>query len=120
MNTEHVKVAKTVSNSEDTLEQKISQWKVQYGKLYKSVIDGDVYIWRKLKRKEYVELMADKSEEDQVTGKIYERQEKIASIVVLYPNNIGELIETNAGLATTIADEVIMRSGFELASTEEL
>jgi hypothetical protein len=64
--------------------------------------------------------MLDKAEDDQITGKIYERQEKITATVILYPENIGELIADNAGLATTISDEVILKSGFELETTEEI
>lgn len=98
----------------------VAQWKKAHGRIYKSIIDGDVYIWRKLKRREYVELMADRAEDDQVTGKLYERQEKITKLVVIFPADIEAQVDNNAGLATTIADEVILRSGFELASTEEL
>jgi len=120
MNTENVKVSKAMPNAEKSLEQMISEWKAQYGKLYKTKVGGEEYIWRKLRRKEYVELMADKADDDQVTGKVYERQEAITRMVVLYPANIDELIEANAGLATTIADEVILKSGFEIVDTEEL
>lgn len=118
MKTENTQVNNIPAVSE--LDSKITQWKAQYGKLYKSIIDGEIYIWRKLKRKEYTDLMTDRADDDQISGRIYERQEKIATAVVLFPENIDELIAQNAGLATTIADEVILRSGFELASTEEL
>lgn len=101
-------------------DQMIAQWKKDHGRIYKSIIDGDVYIWRKLKRREYVELMADRAEDDQVNSKLYERQEKIMKAVVLFPADIDDQVDSNAGLATTIADEVILRSGFDLASTEEL
>lgn len=118
MKTENTQVNNVPAS--DNLDSMITKWKAQHGKLYKSVIDGEIYIWRKLKRREYTDLMTDRADDDQVTGRIYERQEKIATAVVLFPENIDELIAQNAGLATTLADEVILRSGFELASTEEL
>lgn len=103
------------------LTAKIQAWKAEHGKVFKSVIDGDEYIWRKLKRKEYVALMADREELDEdLDIRIYERQEKISKLVVLYPENIEELINENAGLATTIADEVVARSGFGITETQEL
>ena len=40
-----------------TLETQITAWKAEHGKIYKSIIDGTDYIWRKLKRKEYVALI---------------------------------------------------------------
>lgn len=101
-------------------EQAIKKWKDQWGKVYKSTIDGEAYIWRKLRRKEYVQIMAQKAIEGEEDSKFYERQDEIAKIVVLFPANIGEILETNAGLGTTIADEVLMKSGFELSGTVEL
>jgi hypothetical protein len=98
----------------------VASWKSEFGKIFKTTVDGDEYVWRKLKRGEYVELMKDKAEEGQEDSKLWERQEKIAKTVVLYPVNISECIEASAGLATTIADEVILKSGFEVATTEEL
>jgi len=102
------------------LNAKIQAWKAEHGKVFKTVIDGEDYIWRKLKRKEYVMLMANKSEEEDLDARIYERQEEIAKLVVLFPENISELVEENAGLSTTIADEVIARSGFGITETQEL
>lgn len=103
------------------LQAKIQAWKAEHGKVYKTVVDGEEYIWRKLKRKEYVALMvSDKEEAEDLDTRIYERQEEIAKLVILFPENINELIEQNAGLSTTIADEVISRSGFNITETEEL
>ena len=102
------------------LNAKIQAWKAEHGKVFKTVIDGEDYIWRKLKRKEYVALMANKSEEDDLDARIYERQEEIAKLVILYPENVADLINENAGLATTISDEVIARSGFGITETQEL
>lgn len=102
------------------LQAKIQAWKAEHGKVFKTVIDGEDYIWRKLKRKEYVALMSVKSEEEDLDARIYERQEEIAKLVILFPENITELVEENAGLATTIADEVIARSGFGITETQEL
>lgn len=102
------------------LNAQIQAWKAEHGKVFKTVVDGEDYIWRKLKRKEYVMLMATKSEEEDLDARIYERQEEIAKLVVLFPENISELVEENAGLATTIADEVIARSGFGITETQEL
>lgn len=103
------------------LNAKIQAWKAEHGKVFKTVIDGEDYIWRKLKRKEYVALMAAKTDMDEdLDARIYERQEEIAKLVVLHPENIAELVDQNAGLATTIADEVISRSGFGMTETQEL
>lgn len=103
-------------------EQQIQEWKNKWGKIYKTTIGEDVIVWRKLKRKEYVEIMsgADEEDEDFYGAKIYKRQDKIAEKVILYPENAKEMMEDNAGVSTTIADEVLVKSGFDQTETEEL
>lgn len=100
----------------------ISKWKAEWGKLFKTTIDGQEYIWRKLRRKEYVDIMSDSSNTSDIpeSARLYIRQEKITNSVVLYPANIKDLCETDAGLASTISDEVILKSGFGLQTTEEI
>lgn len=103
------------------LKAMIEGWKLEYGKVFKTTIEGEEYIWRKLKRKEYVLVMADKAaDEEELESKIYDRQEEIVKLVVLYPENIEEELEKSAGLATTLADEIIPKSGFGIPKTEEL
>jgi hypothetical protein len=96
----------------------INAWKAEWGKIYKSIIDGETYIWRKLRRKEYVDFMTEIEKEGE--DPVYTKQDKITKTVVIFPNNIEELIETNCGLSTSISDEVLLKSGFYILSTEEL
>ncbi len=110
-------------NKEVVSKEMISEWKKQWGKIFKTVVGEETFIWRKLKRKEYVEIMSliqETPEGEVVAGRIYYRQEKITEAVVLFPENILEKIESDAGLATCIADEVIIKSGFDMKPTEEL
>lgn len=107
-------------SKKETLTQKqIIDWKKKYGKIFKTKVGDHVCIWRKLKRKEYVKIMADESGETE-SERIYKRQEEIAKTVVIYPDNFSELMEDNAGIASTIADEALARSGFDITTTEEL
>lgn len=98
----------------------IEGWKKQHGKIFKTVIDGKDYVWRKLRRREYVSIMSDAEEEEDMNTKIYTRQEKIAKIITIYPENAVEIIDNEAGIATSIADEALVRSGFDVSKTEEL
>lgn len=100
-------------------EESIKIWKSQHGKVFRTIIGDEVFIWRKLKRKEYVSIMSTASEVDTNT-RIYERQEMIVSNAIIFPYNINEVIESDAGVATCLADEIILKSGFEVISTEEL
>lgn len=110
-------------NTEKT-EKEISQidaWKKEYGRIFKSVIDGKDYIWRRIKRKEYSSVMAMKDGAD-VDERIYNRQFAIAKLVVLNIDSEELERELNdlAGLATTISEEVMEKSGFNLSETTEL
>lgn len=102
----------------------VTAWKRDHGKIFKSIIGSDTYVWRKIKRKEYVEMMSNRDQDPEAdtldNDIIYDRQTKIAKAVVLWPKNIEELLEHNAGLATTISDEAILKSGFNLMATQEL
>ena len=103
------------------LKEKIEGWKKEHGRIYKTTIDGESFIWRTLKRKEYVALMSeDVDEETDPETRYYERQEKISKMVILHPEDSEKLISENGGLATTISEEVISKSGFGIPDTEEL
>lgn len=111
---------KTSTTKKQTKDQ-IQIWKEEHGRIFQSTIDGKDYIWRRIKRKEYSSVMAMKDGDD-IDERIYNRQYAIAKMVIL---NIEEAeLETDlnelAGLATTISDEVLEKSGFNLSGTVEL
>lgn len=100
-------------------DEQIAIWKAEHGKIFKTVIDGETYIWRRLKRREYVEAMSYKSEENP-DANVYLRQNIIASIVTLYPSDMAFRIEEFAGVAGEISDRAILKSGFDASETKEL
>ena len=111
---------KTSTTKKEAKDQ-IQIWKEEHGRIFQSTIDGKDYIWRRIKRKEYSSVMAMKDGDD-IDERIYNRQYAIAKMVIL---NIEEAeLETDlnelAGLATTISDEVLEKSGFNLSGTVEL
>lgn len=108
--------------SEEITPEMIAAWKKEHGKIFKSIVGTEVYIWRKLRRKEYVEIMSVDADEEESSSqdRIYERQTKISKAITIWPPNIEDLLEKNAGLATTLSDEAILKSGFNLMSTQEL
>ncbi len=105
-------------------EELVDQWKATYGKIYKSTVDDNDYIWRKIKRAEYKNIIiSDGAVEDIGTNGEIEfmvRAEKIAKAIILWPTNIEDVLEDNVGLAQTIAEEAMKKSGFSLSKTEEL
>ena len=104
-----------------TIEEKISSWKSEHKKVYMSIINGKEYIWRRIKRKEYADVMAVKDGDD-IDERIYNRQVAIVKLVVLNVTE-DELIadlEDLVGLAPSIAEEVLEKSGFNISTTVEL
>ena len=100
------------------LEQSIEIWKNQHGKLFKTTIDGEVFIWRRIKRKEYVDIV--NSGEENTDEDIFKRQEEVVKTAILYPENIEQILEECAGYTATLSEEILLKSGFGLPSTEEL
>lgn len=96
----------------------IEQWKQEHKRIFKNEIDGETIIWRRLKRGEYKNIL--KETEDDEDSKILTKQEKMVAAAILYPFNVKELIEDNAGLATVLSEEILAKSGFAISYTEEL
>lgn len=74
-------------------------------------------IWKRLKRSEYKEILTDTYSEDPDLA-FYEKQEAFAKKVILYPENVDELIEDFAGISDYIASETMIKTGFGITSTK--
>lgn len=117
----------------------VKAWKKKYGTLFAIRVCNKDYIFRKLKRSEYTNIMTasmynlgikvpeinneeneeltaeQKSQINDIEGEIlYKRQELFAKTVTLFPRDITQDLEDNSGLATTLADETIAHSGFRI------
>lgn len=113
----------------DTVTQaQIDEWKAEYGHVYKTANGKDAIIYRPLRRSEYTKLMLEtdiSEEEEENVEKRVERTDNrrlgICHATVLYPENIDEMIEAQAGLANILAEEIMAHSGFlPLKESEEL
>ena len=115
--------------------EQIEEWKNEYGHIYRTFLDGNPIIWRRLKRKEYEEITIstaddeldlNEDEEDtpdmarKRTARIYNRQNMIAQAAIIYPENAMDLLNNYALAITNISDDVMARSGFDMPKSEEL
>lgn len=108
----------------EVINQEISQvdlWKQEYKRVFKSVVDGKDYIWRRIKRSEYASIMSN-SEGETLDERIYNRQVAITTTVVLNYSAEDILVDCEdlAGLATIISEECLDKSGFNAEATVEL
>ena len=103
-----------------TLEEKIALWRKEYKSIYKTVIDDELYIWRKIKRSEYVEIHNAIFNSTEISDdfKFWIKQEEITRAVLLYPENADEVIEESAGISTVISQDCLNRSGFGALSQQ--
>lgn len=103
-----------------TLEEKIAQWRREYKSIYKTVIDDEVYIWRKIKRSEYIDIHNSIFNNQEIPDdlKFWLKQEEITKTVLLYPSNAEEVIEDSAGIPTVISQDCLNRSGFGALSEQ--
>lgn len=109
---------------EETLsnDQKIERWRELYQKIYLSVYDEQEFVWRKIKRREYVEIMENTSEEN-IDDVVEYRQYLTIKTCVLSPNNekeIDDLLEEYPGLLTSLSAEILKKSGFSKPLTIEI
>lgn len=122
-------------DKENTIsKEQIEEWKSQYGHVYRTYLEGTPIIWRRLRRKEYEEIIvgtyddgSDNDEDDdddedpkKRTARMYRRQNMIAKTAVIYPENAIELLESYAVAITNISDDVMSKSGFDMPKSEEL
>ena len=95
--------------------QQLEAWKKEYKKLFKTTLtDGTILIWRRLKRSEYKDLMKEFNELTEQEVRIWNREEAICKACILYPNKeeVNAILESQAGVATVISDDIFANSGF--------
>ncbi|MBU5262125.1 hypothetical protein [Bacillus atrophaeus] len=88
--------------------KEIEGWKHKYGFIYFVPFDGDVFIFRALKRPEYREIVSN------TTLSALDREEVFTEKCVIYPYDFSlEKIEkSRAGIASLLAEMIMEKSGF--------
>ena len=124
-----------IDKSNTISKEQIEELKNEYGHIYRTFLDGNPIIWRRLKRKEYEEITIstaddeldlNEDEEDtpdvarKRTARMYNRQNMIAQAAIIYPENAMDLLNNYALAITNISDDVMARSGFDMPKSEEL
>ena len=104
---------------EKTIEQIAEDIKKEHGlkEVFITDIADQKVIWRKLKRSEYKEVMTREYDENEDLA-YFEKQDFVASKVILYPGNVEELLEDFAGIADIIATETMVKTGFGITETK--
>lgn len=105
-------------------QQQLDEWKLQYGELYRTVLNNQTFLWHKMRRREYIALMTDTELSDIQNAdlRIFVRQERILKTCVLYPDQdtLEKIMDYNAGVASNVSDEIMLASGFRVGKTEKV
>ena len=124
-----------IDKSNTISKEQIEEWKNEYGHIYRTFLDGNPIIWRRLKRKEYEEITISTADDEldlnedekdtpdvarKRTARMYNRQNMIAQAAIIYPENAMDLLNNYALAITNISDDVMARSGFDMPKSEEL
>ena len=105
-----------------TPEEKIERWHALYDKIYLSVYDEHEFVWRKIKRREYTEIMNNTPEEN-IDDVVEFRQYLTLKTCVLSPDveaHLDDLLEEYPGLLTSLSSEILKKSGFSKPLTLEI
>ena len=99
----------------------IKELKNTYKKLYKTTLEGDVYIWHKLSRQDYKKLMKDYEEVDNQSERLWAREEEACRLSVVYPCKevLEEAMNNTAGMATMLTKKKNKHYGIKVAEKKE-
>lgn len=117
---ESIEVQEIDTTPEETSIDKIAEkFKKEHRQIYVTNVAGINIIWRNLKRSEYKEVMLTELSDNEDIA-FYEKQDLVAKKVILYPENVEELLEDYAGIADIIASETMIKTGFGISNTRSL
>lgn len=87
----------------------VEEWKSQYGEVFLSEFDEDIFIWRILTRKEYKDIMKIPNSDS------YYKEERFCEKAVIHPADYSFIKMSNgkAGIPTLLSEYIMQKSGFE-------
>jgi hypothetical protein len=115
MHSEDENVEEKVDNIEEELvfedgptKKQVEEWKKEYGDIYFTPFEEDIYIWKTLQRNEYREIIAQKD------VSAMDREEVFVEKCVLFPEGFTKEKMTNgkAGVPSILAEMIMDKSGF--------
>jgi hypothetical protein len=89
--------------------EKIDSWKQKHGEVFCSAFsDTEVFIWRSLTRKEYVDIQ--KTPREQPLSEL-EVQDLVVNLCLLWSSN-EKILELKGGSISTLSEQIMMNSNF--------
>ena len=94
-------------------EEMINSWKKQFGDVFCSGFsDTELFVWRPLNRKEYIEMQMASSQSETVISQ-YEMEEHLVRQCILWSSDDGRMSLTQkAGSLSTLQEQILQNSNF--------
>lgn len=106
-----------------TPEELIAKWKKEYNRIYLSVYDDQEFVWHKINRQEYAQIMDSVDENDKSIDEVVEiRQTLTLEYALLSPDKIylPDILQEYPGILTSLTAEILKKSGFSKPLTVEI
>ena len=97
------------------LQEKIVEWKKQFGGVYKAAFGDITYIFRGLTRDDFLAIS-----QKQITEKDFDSELETVKICVLDPQVDQDYLKNKPGIVTILSEQIMVRSGFQQFEVEEL
>lgn len=106
-----------------TPEQLIEKWKAVYNHIYLSVYDDQEFVWHKINRQEYAQIMDSIDETDKPIDQVVEQRQTLTlEYALLSPDKkyLPEILQEYPGILTSLTAEILKKSGFSKPLTVEI
>lgn len=106
----------------DVTEKKIADLKKEYRKVFKTSFIDDIFIWHRLDRRTFSKIVADTKDIEDIEERLSKREQEFVKATVAYPNKeeLEKFVQAEDVLVTTLAEEILYRSGFVPPRTEQI
>lgn len=102
---------------EKTIEEQVKEWKKLHGFVYKITLSNKTYYFRTLTRDDYVDILGAQATVDD--PKKFDHDLEVTKKCLLSEWTEEELTK-KAGISTILTERIMIASGFETSSVEEL
>lgn len=107
---------------EKVSQEQITEWKQEYGRLFKTVCGPYEFYWHPFTRKTYRETLSE--DIDAIDTEDIIQSRRVITILqnVVYPGTeeLKNIVEDRVGIIESLSDEILKESGFYAKETEEL
>jgi hypothetical protein len=97
------------------IQEKIAEWKKEFGSVYKAMFDNTAYYFRNLSREEFLSIS-----QKQLAEEGFDSERETVKVCVLEPIVDDKHLSYHPGIITILSEQIMVKSGFQQVEVEEL